>query len=250
MSPTDLLVVLLLRVEAVVSGLEPQVDMREIVKPVSPPGSNVIHHPGRRHPCPERKSSESLCVLLCGQLAISSVSYQTKAETQEHARCSENTLAVTCEPTPSRTSGRNSDGTVKRNHIPVSERYGSHTSLMPLWARTVSSERGDAHEQARGWEVARERAGRRHSVVLGMSFYRWEEQAGDGGDGPRRWCPSRSHFNQVSHCSREKTDYIALWWPEWTITSYWKQDPGYPVWILTPGGFFLIITPSISLRLK
>lgn len=53
-SCTDLLVVLLLGLEAVVRGLEPQVDMREIVQPVSPPGRNVIH-PSRRHPCPEPK---------------------------------------------------------------------------------------------------------------------------------------------------------------------------------------------------
>ena len=53
-SGTDLLVVLLLGLEAVVRGLEPQVDMREIVQPVSPPGRDVIH-PSRRHPCPEPK---------------------------------------------------------------------------------------------------------------------------------------------------------------------------------------------------
>lgn len=51
---TDLLVILLFRLEAVVNGLKPQVDMRKIVKPVSPPGRNVIH-PSRRHPCPEKK---------------------------------------------------------------------------------------------------------------------------------------------------------------------------------------------------
>lgn len=58
-SCTDLLVVLLFGLEAVVSGLKPQVDMREIVKPVSPPGRNVIH-PSRRHPCPEKKLGCSL----------------------------------------------------------------------------------------------------------------------------------------------------------------------------------------------
>lgn len=47
---TDLLVVLLLGLEAVVDGLEPQVDVGEIVQPVGPPGSDVVH-PGRRHAC-------------------------------------------------------------------------------------------------------------------------------------------------------------------------------------------------------
>ncbi len=56
---TDLLVVLFFRQEAVVNGLKSQVDMREIVKPVSPPGRNVIH-PSRRHPCSEKKFGCSL----------------------------------------------------------------------------------------------------------------------------------------------------------------------------------------------
>lgn len=51
---TDLLVVLLLGLEVVVNGLEPQVDVREIVQPVSPPGRDVVP-PRRRHPCPEKK---------------------------------------------------------------------------------------------------------------------------------------------------------------------------------------------------
>lgn len=54
-SSTDLLVVLLLGLEAVVNGLEPQVDVGEIVEPVSPPGRNVIHP---RHPCPPRQGKE------------------------------------------------------------------------------------------------------------------------------------------------------------------------------------------------
>lgn len=54
-SPTDLLVVLLFGLEAVVNRLEPQVNVGEIVQPVSPPGRDVVHA-GRRHPCPDSKS--------------------------------------------------------------------------------------------------------------------------------------------------------------------------------------------------
>lgn len=52
---TDLLVVLIVGLEVVVCGLKPQVDVREIMKPVSPPGRDVIHA-SRRHHEGKRKS--------------------------------------------------------------------------------------------------------------------------------------------------------------------------------------------------